>query len=167
MIELIPKQNYFVSHRAIDELPDVKGTEAGFLSCNIIPEHPVKVEDQKIPLNDVKSILEPLALSFHDKITSGYSTTTYKVDNTVAWGFERFGIFVEGGQETIRSIWLCSSAKFSTDNSGQTFKKALLALANELGLILVDWNREIIVDIAKERKLNNYLADVLVFDITG
>ena len=166
MIELIPKQNYFATNRAIEELPHVEGTESGFFNCNIIPEHPVKVETLKIPFDDIKNILEPLALSFHNTITSGYSTTTYNVDDTVAWGFERYGLFIEYSNNMTKSIWLCNSAKFSKCNLGQSLFKAIFSLATNINLILVDWNRDITVDISNKKKLKDYLNQVLAFDIS-
>jgi hypothetical protein len=166
-IELIPRQNYFAANRVIEELPEPNGSGAGFLSCTIRPEHLVKVEDLKIPFNDVKSLLDPLALSFHNKITSGYSTTTYKVENTVAWAFERFGIFIEHEEGIVNSIWLCKSAKFPSDNTGKVLIQALKTLSINFNLILADWNQEVIVDISKEKKLNNYLVDVLAFELVN
>lgn len=163
-IELIPRQNYFATQRTIIELPHGQETTAGFLTCVVRPEHPVKIMDEKIPLDWVNERLKPLALSYHDQIVSGYSTSTYEVPGMIAWGFERFGIFVENKGGIVTSLWLCGSPKFSGDNSGHALKEAIMALSSEFSLVLVDWNQEILVDTAKERPLRNYLIEVLRFN---
>ena len=166
MIELIPKENIFATNKTIQELPEVEKLNNSFTSCTVLPSTIIKLEDQKIPLKKTRTILETKAISFHDKISSGYSTTVNSIDNTLAWGFERYGVFVEYVNNTTKSIWLCNSAKFSSDNSARMLTKAILELAIELELILVDWNRQIVIDITKEMILKNYLTNILRFKVT-
>ena len=164
-IELIPKQNYFVTNRIINDLPDSEGSELGFLSCTIRPKHVINIIDKKIQVNDIKNTLEPLALSFHDKITSGYSTNRYDVVDTIAWGFETYGIFIEHNRNLVKSIWLCHTPAFSSNGSGCMLYNALFNLSIKFDLILVDWNEEIVVDTTNKKQLKRYLNQNLVFDI--
>ncbi len=163
-IELVPWKNYFATLRAIVELPHGPGSDAGFLNCSVRPEHPAKMSDEKITLDQVNGKLKPLALSYHDHIVSGYSTSTYEVLDTIAWGFERYGIFVESKGGIVAGLWLCQSPKFSTTNSGHALKEAIRELSSDFSLVLVDWNKEILVDTSKEQPLKNYLTEVLRFN---
>jgi hypothetical protein len=163
-IELVPRQNYFATQRVIAELPHEQEPDEGFLTCVVRPEHPVRISDEKITLDQVNGKLKPLALSYHDQIVSGYSNSTYEVPDAIAWGFERFGIFVESKGDTVTGLWLCRSTKFSADNSGHALKEAIMTLSSEFSLVLVDWNQEILVDTSKERPLRNYLIEVLRFN---
>ena len=164
-IELIPRKNYFATQKAIAELPHGQGSADGFLTCVIRPEHPAKLSDENIIIDMVNKMLKPLALSFYDQIVSGYSTKSYDVPNTVAWGFERYGIFVEYKSGIVTGLWLCQSSMFVANNFGVALKSAILLLSSKLDLVLVDWNQEILIDTSQEKLLGKYSREVLGFRV--
>jgi hypothetical protein len=164
MIELIPKQNYLFTNRTLEELNTLREDADSFHNCRIIPEQPIKLEIQNVKMNTINNFLDPISLSFHNSISSGYSTLTYEVENTVAWGFERYGIFIEYSNDHVKSIWICNSAKFVKNNQPYSFFEAISLIARELDLILVDWHRNIVVDITNRKKLKDYLIKILAFN---
>lgn len=164
-IELIPKQNYFFVTKTISTIQEVERSDEGFVRCKIRPEHLIKMASLGIRFDDLKRVLEPLSLGYVEEIDSGYGRSSYRLENTVAWAFERYGIFVDRHNDFVESIWICKSSKFLFSNSANLLSRALTLLANDFNLILVDWNREIVVDISKPINLNLYLVTVLRFNL--
>lgn len=162
-IELIPRENYFATLNQIGEIQDIQVNSDSF-KCVSRNEHIVQTSDKLIKLKRLRSIFSNLATSHHKIVTTGYSTHVENLENTVVWGFERIGFFVEYDKSLVKNIWLGSSAKFSKEsNSSESICEALSLIA-EIDLILVDWNQEIIVDIRSKKQLEKYLSEVLGFD---
>ena len=164
-IELIPEENYFITKRQFNKSTDQDEFTLGLEECNIRESKPVNIATRKISIKDISSILNPLAKSYSDNIESGYGSTTYRIKNSNVWGFDYYGIFVEYQNGIISNIWLWTNSNFSNNNSGINFHDALLHIGIQYKLILVDWNREIVVRFSNPADLNNYLINNLGFDL--
>ena len=165
-IELVPQENFHDNLKFItEESVNVNSSEYGFESIIERKEQKLKLSDRNISLIEICKILDPICLSFSEYVETGYGQAVFVAGNTVVWGFERYGIFVKYNKDFIvEAIWLCSSFLFSQDNSGKTLSKALSAIADVYKLILIDWNKEIIVSINMVGELEKYLNMVLGFD---
>lgn len=163
-IELIPEENYFSTNKYINDLPLTEGSKYGIYNIVERKEQKVKTIDRNIPLSGIKKLLNPLSLFYSDQVQSGYSTAVYNVENTVVWGFERYGIFVECNDSYAKNIWLCNSAKFSKENTGKFLAKALKSIGEYYALILVDWNKELVVKLDSEQIILDYLNQNLAFN---
>ena len=164
MKELLPEENYFATNKYISDLPNENSNEYGYTNINIISKQPIQLKENKISFKDVEDLLNPISLSFFNKVESGFGNTTYVKSNTVVWGFERFGIFVEFQNNSIQNIWLCESHLFSTSNNGYQLQKALNLIGKNYKLILADWDKGIVIRISSLSSLKKYLTNELMFE---
>lgn len=165
-IELIPEENFFATQKYIEELPKKEGSIYGFKGCVQRTEELIKITGRKIALVELNDLLLSESFIYSDQVKSGYgSSNSYVMENTVCWGFERYGIFAEHENNTVVSLWLCNSHLFKKDNSGQVLYSKLLLLGSKYQLILVDWNKELTVRISSPEHCRNYLANEMYFEI--
>ena len=166
-IELVPVENYFERNSFIENLPDNAASEYGFEYCRARKEQPIKISERKIYLEPIKELFTPLASDYFTHVEAAYgSTVTYKKENTVVWGFDRYGVFAETDKDGIvESIYLCQNNKFFIDNNGDTLSKALFLLGQQYDLVLIDWNQEIIIRFYSKPEIEKYLVKILNFDV--
>jgi hypothetical protein len=162
-IELIPRKNFFSESKQLSDLNNSEYSTFGFGSCQVREDRSFNLSDMNISLKSIKNILQPICIDFENHIYSGYGNTSYLLDNTIVWIFERYGVFIEHDKSQIISIWIYDSHEFPMINTPNSFSLALKLLGKEYNLLLTDWNQEIIVDINKSEKLEEYLAQVLLF----
>ncbi|MDV3309941.1 MAG: hypothetical protein LOY03_14120 [Cyclobacteriaceae bacterium] len=165
-IELIPEENSCATQRYIEELPSRDGSIYGLKRSVKRAEQRIKIAERRIPLAELNDVLLTEACMYSNQIKSGYgSWTSHALENTVCWGFERYGIFAEHEDDTVVSLWLCNSHLFRKDNTGQVLYSKLLLLGCRYELILVDWDRELTVRIDLPDACRKYLAHELHFEI--
>lgn len=162
-IELVPEENYFSAGRFISDLPPKEASEHGIYIITVRPEQKVSLIDRNIPIAGIKKILDPISLLYSEDVETGYGRTAFKDENTVVWGFERYGIFVKQNKGYTEAIWLCNSSLFSSDNTPTFLSKALFNLIEYYSLILIDWNKEVICRATSEQNIRGYLAHNLAF----
>lgn len=162
-IELIPEENYFSASRFITELPPTETSEHGIYNLTTRPEQKVTLLDRNISIVGIKNILDPIGLLYSEDVETGYGRTTLKDENTLVWGFERYGIFVKQNKGYAEALWLCNSSLFSPDNTPKFLSLALFSLMEYYSLVLIDWNKELICRAASEQNIKEYLAQNLAF----
>lgn len=167
-IEIIPEENYFATHKYIEEdLPEKELEGYGFKYCVQRVEEPIKIILKHIALDSLDKLFSPSAYVYSDEIKAGYSNTSYKIENCVCWGFERYGVFAEFvGDDNVCSLWLCNSHKFNPSNTGAKLLEVLVQLGINYQLILVDWNLEVTVKLSSVGKVKAYLINELKFNVT-
>lgn len=163
-IELMPEENYFTTGRFIDELPPKESSIYGINNITVRPEQKIKLLDRKIPVEEVSKILSPISLSYSENVTTGYGQSAWKEKNTVAWGFEQYGIFVKKEAKFIEAIWLSDSPVFPQLKTSKHLTDAIFSISKQYSLILIDWNKEIICRIGSQNDVREYLYQNLSFD---
>lgn len=168
-IELIPEENYFAAHKNIEDIGDTKGVETDFIKAISREDYTktsIKLIDRKITLHNMKKLLDPISINFFNEVETGYGETINKLQNTVAWGFERYGIFVQFNEKSlIINIWICDSPEFIKDNSGRFLFNALAKMGKIHNLILIDWNLEIVIKLSNHNLTKEYLEETYGFTI--
>lgn len=161
-IELVPEENYF-KVLSLNETHMKEESFYGFNEIAIREDHLIKTSDLKIPLNEIKVLLNPLALSFFNSVSTGYSNNTRIKKDTIAFGFERIGVFVEFNSNIITNMWICQSQSFEQSQYSPRLLKALSILGTTYKLVLIDWDEEIVVRLANLNGAQKYLRDVFGF----
>lgn len=95
-------------------------------------------------------------LSFHPKVTSGYSSHVELLNNCVAWtGDNEVTIFADTDKNIIQRVW------FTFDNlTAQGIQNSFTAIQQipqYKDLIIADWNSGQIINIFDDEKLLQYL----------
>jgi len=166
LIELIPNKNYFYSKKNIEDnklINDEDNTEFGFSSINLIKEQPIKLFDEKVKYKQVNSILNKISSKSTSNISMGYSTSYNSIKNSKAWGLEYCALLVEYSGRYIKNISLIEVGGdiIIKDDNPKKLLQALIELGNKYNLILIDWNKDLVVDISNKTKAENYLRDEL------
>jgi len=163
-IELVPEENYFAAGRFIDELPLKEGSVYGFSNITVRPEQKITLLDRKISIQEIKTILDPISLSYSENVNTGYGQSSWEDKNSIVWGFERYGIFVKQKGKFIEAVWLSNSAAFSQQKTSRHLTDAIFQLSKQYSLILIDWDKEIICRFRSEDDVKEYLCQNLSFD---
>jgi hypothetical protein len=162
-IELIPEKNYFKTLNDIDNLPLVPNDQYGYAISIQRDEHLIKTESLKIPLLEINDLLSPLSLNFFQEVKTGYSNQ-YKIKrNTIAFGFERVGIFIESDEGIVVNIWLCLSPEFKQSKTSDNLLNALHLIGDKYGLVLIDWDEESVIRLSFIQSVKNHLQEVFGF----
>ncbi|WP_436489807.1 hypothetical protein [Chitinophaga sp. ARDCPP14] len=164
-IELVPEQNYFKAIIDIENLPSKDENKYGFPNAIVRDEHLIKLGDLKISFNQFYDLLSPIAINYFSKVTTGYNNNIQTKENTVAFGFERLGIFVSFEAEFVTNIWLCLSQLFAQTQNCQKILSALNILGTTYKLALIDWDEEIIIRLSNYKSSEEYLMDTFGFMI--
>lgn len=159
-IELVSNRYYSKTYNEISNLPEQNGSKYGFDNITIRSEES-HLEVEKISIDELRTCIDSLSISFYEKVESGtYSGKPYRMDNTVVWGFEGYGIFVEYSEKKIvTSIWIVNSPIFPKDYIGQHLFEALITLGKTFSFILVDWDSKEIIDLKDILVLKEYLSE--------
>lgn len=163
-IELMPEENYFATGRFINELPTKDSCIYGINKITVRPEQKIKLLDRNITGEEISKILSPISLSYSENITTGYGENAWKEKNTVAWGFEQYGIFIKKETKFIEAIWLSDSAVFPQLKTCKHLADAIFSISKQYSLVLIDWNKEIICRIRSQNDVRDYLIQNLSFN---
>ncbi len=166
-VEFVPEENYFERNNYINNLPPNQGGESGFEHCIAREEQPIKTSTRQIPLEEIRELLSPLASSFFTHVEAAYGTTvTYRKENTVVWGFDGYGIFVETDKaDIVQNIYITHNSHFDIVGNGIPIAKALILLGQKHKLVLIDWDQEIVIRIALKHITYQYLRDTYHFKL--
>ncbi|WP_299432036.1 hypothetical protein [uncultured Aquimarina sp.] len=169
-IELIPNKNYFFSKKYLEETVisnDKLDNEHGFSSIKVLDDQPIALIDEKILVSEVEEVLDKITSKRTDNIKKGYSNSYTKVKKTKAWGLEYMAVLVETKEKYTESIWLLEigGSLIIEDSRGQKLLQLLLKLGNNFNLILIDWRKEILIDISDQEQTENYLVEELGYNL--
>ncbi len=163
-IEVISERNFF----SILNNNDLVINFDSFGFEDIIDREKNKVEliEQVITLNNVEDLLSDLNYIKYNNVYKGYSSSSRLMDNTIAYGFERFAVFIEYNESLIiKNIWLNQESNLNIDNTGKNLITFLYNLGLSFKLILVDWSEEIAIRLTNKEKIKEYLNTSYYFDI--
>lgn len=162
-IELIPEQNYFKALNDIDKLPSNSDAQYGYAVSVQRDKHLIQTESLKISLQEIISLLSPISLSFFQEVKTGYGNQ-YKIkEDTIAFGFERLGVFIEFNAEIVTNIWLGLSIEFKNSKTPNNLLDALHYMGDKYNLVLVDWDEESVVRLSFIQSIKNYLIETFEF----
>lgn len=164
-IELVPEQNYFKAIIDIENLPSKDENEYGFPNAIARDEHLVKLSDSRILFNQFYERLAPIAINYFNKVSTGYGNNIQIKENTIAFGFERLGIFASFEKEIVTNIWLCLSPLFIQTQNCEKILSALHILGTTYKLALIDWDEEIIIRLSNYKASEEYLMNTFGFMI--
>jgi|GEM_PF-2281628 len=164
-IELIPEQNYFRALLDLENLPAKDEIHYGFPNAIIRREHLVQITDLKICQDEFLKLLGAISINYFNKVSTGYGNSTQIKKNTVAFGFERLGIFVSFDAKIITNIWICLSPLFIQSNHCPKLLSALHILGSTYNLALIDWDEEIIVRLSNLATIKEYLINAFEYMI--
>lgn len=157
-IELIPEENFFAATKAMDSRKPVNASsDSGFETSSERGSLPVKLEKRKIPFQEIAALLGPGAFLHTQTVATGYGDFSERIAYVECWGYEYMGIFAEYRDTDTSLLWIAQSAEFSEDKSGKLLFEKLHALGKQYGLVIVDWNLNIVVRISSATNLRNYL----------
>jgi pyruvate carboxylase len=126
----------------------------------------IELTEQEITLNVVKDLLFDLNYTKYSNVYKGYGSASKLMDNTIAYGFERFAVFIEYNKNFIvKNIWLNQENDLNIDNTGKNLLMFLFNLGLTFKLILVDWSEEIVIRLENKEKIKEYLNTSYYFDI--
>jgi hypothetical protein len=157
-IELIPEENYFIAGNYISNSPVKEISSNGIYNISVRPTQHKKLEDKNISINELKLILDSYCLTYGENVTTGYGYSEIKSENTIVWGFERYGIFAKHDSNVIIALWLWNSHFFDQINVAVHLQKALYKIMHTFSLILIDWDKEIICRPTSIEILHKYLV---------
>jgi len=127
-------------------------------------EQPVKLLDRKIPLTEMRRILDPISFIYSEDVKTGYGNNVHQAKNTVVWGFEQYGLFVKYEQTLVVAFWLSHSPQFPNVRTAQHLADAIFKTSNRYSLIFVDWNIEFLCRLSSERVIKDYFYQNYSFD---
>ncbi|RFM36793.1 hypothetical protein [Chitinophaga silvisoli] len=119
----------------------------------------------KLPTKEVESLLAKHALVFFPVVNTGTSDHTTIKEDTVAYGFEMFGLFVESKQSVVTKLWLGFSVIFPSTNSCNNLLKVLQLIGREYQLILIDRDNDLSVRLQESNELEEYLVETFGFKL--
>lgn len=170
MIEFIPSSNYFSSNKYLNDIKSNVSTEDndfGFKSINVIDEQRKKLIDEKILLSNVEDILNSYLENSTTLVSKGYSESFSKQENIKAWGLEYSVIFVEYVNQFVQSIWLLETGGpfVIQSDRAEKLREVIFTIGSKLDLILVDWNKDLIINASNYSKVTDYLTDILKYQL--
>lgn len=167
-VEFVPEENYFERNAHINKLPKKQTSENGFMECIARDNHPFLTANRNIPLDDIDSLLSPLAKTYFNEVKTGYGQTMYDAEYTYVWGFERYGIFIETNfqRKIVHNIFIAFNHHFDNQKDDATnFTQALISLGRQYKLLLVDWNINSVIKTSTAGETIRYILNNYNFHI--
>ncbi|WPV70285.1 hypothetical protein [Chitinophaga sp. LS1] len=158
-IELLPKQNY----QDIGSFPVQEENSFGFEHMLVRDKPLFPTVNLGISTQEMESLLARNAINYFPVVNTGYSTYRVVKEDTVVYGFERLGVFVESKQSIVKNVWLGFSSLFTASESCDYLFKVLELIGEKYPLILVDWNGEVIVRLQEVDEIQHYLESEFGF----
>jgi len=160
MIEIISHDNFDFAKKETKRISDF-GNENfdgnGFTNITTVGMCPLATEKLKIQKSELLNLLDSVNLTQIKNIYYNGETKPIKSPKTIVYGGFNNGIFIESKNDLVTEIWF-SSYNFS-DISKTKIVKGLNAIGNKYNMILVDWNREKVIDLKNLDEINNYFTN--------
>ncbi len=164
-LELIPVQNLLKKEAEKDspaEYADQDFTGHGFLSCACREETTYPLALLNIDKIDFKALIKTESLFYFDTVYTGSSDERQLVPNTRGFGFENYVLYYEFSDDMIINCWLdYNPISEDLNNHPQKLEHMLHKLGTTYGLVLVDWNECLTVNLANKHALTEYMKEAL------
>lgn len=157
-IEIIPEENFFVESKKIEE-GKIKLEENGFLEIFARKPYLIKTVTRHIDIDSFENDAKQFAFKKFETINTGYSQTTISKSDTVAFGFENYVLFANyTSQQIVENIWVSYFPSIIAENVyPERLEMSLHLLGKKWGLILIDWNEELVVRLSSLPLIREYL----------
>jgi len=163
-IEFMPEKNFFNVQKYIENLTTQDNSLLGFQKITERDKPLLKLEDLKIPTEEIHSLLSQNSINYFPIVNTGFGNKSIIKESTVAFGFERLGVFVESNNSIVNNLWIGLSSKFQSSKSCINLLKTLQLLGEKYQLILIDWDEKVIIRLQNLNDVKQYLADVFGFN---
>ncbi len=155
-VDIIPEQNYANTVEQMEGIPPQEEGAIGFTSCIVREQTPINISELKINSEGLKNHLTSQCTQAFGTVKTGYGSYVEIVENTVAFGFDKYAIVVASQDDIVNNLFLIDYYP-----SKDVHSKPILPVLHELGvkysLILVDWNACAIVRLNDNTAIQDYL----------
>ncbi|WP_448699867.1 hypothetical protein ACFGVR_22270 [Mucilaginibacter sp. AW1-3] len=164
-IELLPVQNLLTRQFDTDEVKryaESNFTGDGFLNCSCRDEVAYPIKNLNIDKKEFKALIKTASLFYFDTVYTGYSSHRIPKKNTRGFGFENYVLYYEFQDDIITNCWLDYNPIADELNTyPERLQNILLQLGSAYGLILIDWNECLTVNLANKHALCDYMKEAL------
>ena len=164
-IELLPVQNLLTRQCGVGETERYAAagfTGNGFLNICDRDEANCPLGDIIIDKKGFKALIMPLALFYFDTVYTGYSSHRELKKHARGFGFENYILYFEFRDDIIINCWLDYNPIADELNVyPERLQNVLLKLGLAYGLILIDWNECLTVNLANKHALLDYMQEAL------
>jgi len=164
-IELLPVQNLLIRQFDADKKEKYAAagfTGDGFLNICSRDEARYPLSNSGIAKKEFKALIMPSSLFYFDTVYTGYSTHRELRKHARGFGFENYILYFEFRDDIIINCWL-DYHPISEDLNvyPERLQNTLLALGHTYGLIYIDWNECLTVNLANKHALLDYMQEAL------
>jgi len=164
-IELLPVQNLLTRQFDADEKEKYAAagfSGDGFLNICSRDEASYPLSNLSIDKKEFKALITPASLFYFDTVYTGHSTHRELKKHTRGFGFENYILYFEFSDDIIINCWLDYNPISEELNVyPQRLQNILLNLGSTYGLILIDWNECLTVNLANKHALLDYMQEAL------
>lgn len=164
-VEILPLQNLATKQAELNDI--AQGSENnftgnGFLNCYSRNEVAYPLKHLNIDKKEFKALITTASLFYFDPVYTGYSTHRILQKHTRGFGFENYILYYEFDNDIIINCWLDYNPIDDELNSyPERLQNILLKLGAAYGLILIDWNECLTVNLADKHALLDYMQEAL------
>ena len=161
-VELLPRSAWDFCAQQIGVIADfAKAHRAGmgYTDIYLRLDAPTALVDLKLRADDLDRLLAA-RLPRHRSVTTGYSTHVEPALGTVGYGQQSYCLLVEADKEGIVKGAFLKLASLQPSEL-EALHGALSELARTVDLLLVDWERGVLVALADSAALHGYLSRAL------
>ena len=161
-VELLPRSAWDFCTRQLGLIADFAKAHRqgiGYADIYLRPDAPTALVDLKLRADDLDRLLAA-RLPRHRSVTTGYSTHVEPALGTVGYGQQSYCLLVEADKEGIVKGAFLKLASLQPSEL-EALHGALSELAHTVDLLLVDWERGVLVAPADSAALHGYLSRAL------
>lgn len=159
-IELVPKQNMAFIQKQMDEINAFRQKHfdgVGYTDIHVRENIQVETESLELRTDYVTAVLERHGFNRAKRIN--YRGYMYPANNTIAYGFPDFTVFVSTceDEELVKVIWLSVYGLIIHVWEREAITNALYDLGTSTDLVLADWNSLELYDLYDKKDINRFL----------
>lgn len=159
-IEIVPRKN--IEHieksiKQIDEFTEKTRTENGFTDIFMREDLPFPTINAELRTDYFEKLLAEKGFEKAMKIRfDGYTIIECSKTTSNAYSLPCFNFFYDCNDEFINNIWISTSLITASDHFNKTLE-ALYELGESCEMVLINWNRSELIDLAKRNQIKEYL----------
>jgi hypothetical protein len=165
LTELIPVQNLLMRQFDTNEVKryaDKDCTGHGFLNCSCREETTYPLKFLNIDKIAFKALIKTKSLFYFDTVYTGSSDERKLVQNTRGFGFENYVLYYEFANDIIVNCWLdYNPLSNELNNYPKKLEHILHKLGLAYGLVLIDWDECLTVNLNNKHALADYMQEAL------
>lgn len=163
-VEIVPAENREYIFRSFDQIESISSrsaTEYGYTEIFMRGKMPAPTSLEELRVDYLCDLFKKYTLCEYEKISyCGEKIIDCKTSSTKAYGFPGATIFFEAGNEFINSLWL-SIYNYVSAKHLDIICSALSDLGEDTEWILVDWNRNEVINLSDRGAIGHYLKSYL------